>query len=311
MQRVLSALLVGLGVALMVGGWFAPSFLLFDARLPLSIGQTTWTLHDPDGLRDGQPAPVTRQLHMEIREPSDASTASVRVGDTLRAGDAGADFDNLVSASTWAFEMNRKTGRVKDPAQVQLVMGMPAVEVPVEGLWLSLGTGVTEQTYEVFDPVLRGSAPAEFVGAEEVAGRTVHRFRQVIEPTNLAQRYADLRNTGYEAGPDGEPVKTYLFYAAERELTVDQVTGLVVGVDEKVDQYYGDAAGRGLRNVVLYDAAMDPDQVAANVEAVAGVRSESHFARVTWIVFGVGAVLTVLGLVGVWRGSLYNRGRVV
>lgn len=311
MQKVLSALLVGLGVALMVGGWLAPSFLLNDARLPLSIGESTWTLHDPDGMRDGEPAPVTRQLHMELQNPSDAGTAAVRVGDTLRAGTAPTDFENLVTASTWSFEMNRKTGRVEQPARVQLVMGMPAVEVPVEGLWLTLGTRVTQQTYEVFDPVLRNSAPAEFVGAEEIAGRTVHRFKQVIPVTNLAQQFADARNTGYEPGPDGELVKTYLFYAAERELLVDQVTGLVVGIDEKVDQFYGDAAGRGLRNVVLYDAAMDPADVAANVEALAGVRSERHFARVTWIVFGVGAVLTVLGLVGAWRGSLYKRGRVV
>ncbi|QYH20296.1 DUF3068 domain-containing protein [Corynebacterium aquatimens] len=79
-SRALSTLLLGLGIALVVGGLVAPRFLLGDGRLPLSINDVTWTISDPDGLRDGQPAPVVHQLHMEIRNPSDADTASVRVG---------------------------------------------------------------------------------------------------------------------------------------------------------------------------------------------------------------------------------------
>lgn len=173
------------------GGWVAPSFILDDGRLPLSLKQTTWTMHDPDGVSDGQPAPVTRQLHMEIREPSNAGVAAVRVGHTLRAGEAATDFDNLVTASTWSFEMNRKTGRVEEPADVQLVMGMPAVQVPVEGFWLKFPAGVVaEQAHEVFDPVLRASAPAHFVDKKELNGRELYRFRQEIPPTNVAQRYA-------------------------------------------------------------------------------------------------------------------------
>lgn len=302
MQRVLSALLVAVGVALAVGGWFAPSFLLVDARLPLSLGTTTLTVHDPDGVRDGQPAPVTHQLHMEIREPSGAGTAAVRVGDTLRAGTAPTDFDNLVAASTWSFEMNRKTGGVQDPAEVQLVMGLPTTQVPVEGFWMKFPTGVTEQTYEVFDPVLRASVGAEFVDKEELAGRTLHRFRMEIPPTNVAQLYADERNRGFHEGEDGELTRTFLFYAAERELLVDQVTGLVVGMDEAVDQYYGDAEGRGLENVVTYDAAMDRAQVEELVGKLSGVRSEAYFSGVTWGLVGLGALLALLGAIGALRG---------
>lgn len=302
-SRVWSALLVGLGVALIVGGLVAPRFLLGDGRLPLDLGEVTWTLHDPNGKRDGKPAPVTRQLHMEIRNPSDADVASVRVGDSVRAGDAGNDFENLVTASTWTYEMDRVTGQANGPAQLQMVMGMPAEEVNLEGVWLKFPADVGQETYEVFDPTLRGTAPAEFVGAEEVAGRTVYRFRQQIPPTNIAQRYAGAFNTAMEEGKDGELERTFLYHSAERELLVDQVSGLVVGMDEKVDQFYGDGSGKGVKNVVLYDATMDPVQVEALVGELSYVTSAARSRTITWAVIGAGALLALIGLVGTVVGA--------
>lgn len=300
-SRVLSTLLLGLGIALMVGGLVAPRFLLGDGRLPLSLGELTWTITDPEGMRDGRPAPVTHQLHMEIRNPSDAQSASVRIGDTLRAGTAGTDFDNLVVASTWAYELDRVSGEATGPAQAQLVMAMPATEIPVDGVWLKFPAGVEQRDYDVFDPVLRGTAPAQFTGEREIAGRTVYTFRQEIPPTNIAQRYADMRNTLTVDTPDGQQLRTFLTHKATRELTVDQITGLVVGIDEQVDDYYADATGRGIRNIVLYDGSMDPAQVEAHVEALAGVASQARSQTATWTVIGIGALLALLGLNGALR----------
>lgn len=295
-SRALPALLFGLGIALIVGGVLAPRALLIDARFPLSLTNTTWTMADPDGMRDGRRVPVVRQLHMEVRNPSDKDTVNVRVGDSLRAGGSGADFDNLVSASTWAFAFNRVTGEVPEPASVQLVMAMPAAEVPVEGVWLKFPVDVEQRTYDVFDPVLRGAAPAEFVGEDVLEGRSVYRFRQRIEPTNLAQRFADERNTTYVEGPNGELVRAFLFHSAERELTVDRVSGLVVGMDEKVDDYYGDSQGRGIRNVVAYDAAADEGQMRALLGELAHVEPESRARAISWAVAGAGALCAAAGL---------------
>ncbi|QYH20295.1 DUF3068 domain-containing protein [Corynebacterium aquatimens] len=231
----------------------------------------------------------------------------------MRAGTAETDFENLVSASTWAFQMDRRTGEVAEPADVQLVMAMPATQVPVEGHWLKFPANVRQDTYDVFDPVLRGAAPAQFVGEEEIAGRTVYTFRQEIAPTNVAQRYADMRNTLVVEGPQGEPIRTFLTHKASRELKVDQVTGLVVGIAEQVDDYYADATGRGLRNIVLYDGSMQPADIEANVEALAGVASQERSAQVTWIVIGLGALMALAGLIGALRtsqrGALQRRNR--
>ena len=294
-SRAFQALLVGLGVALLVGGLVAPRLLLANARLPLSLGEATWTLTDESGKRQGQPAPVTRQLHMEIRNPSDEDTAAVRVGDTLRAGKAGTDFGNLVTASTWSFALDRETAEVRDPAEVQLVMGMPAEQVLIDAPWLTFPANVEQRAYDVFDPTLRASAPAEFVGEEEIAGRTVYRFRQVIAPVNVAQLYADARNTTYLPGPEGEPQRAFYFHSAERELLVDRISGLVVGINEKVDDFYGDAAGRGIENIVMYDAVMADAQVSQLVQAVSGVAPASRAHTIARIVAALGALLTALG----------------
>lgn len=302
-SRIWSALFVGLGVALIVGGLVAPRFLLGDGRLPLDLGDVTWTIEDPNGMRDGKSAPVTRQLHLEIRDPSDADVASVRVGDSVRAGEEGSDFDNLVTASTWAFELDRVSGEASGPAQVQLIMGMPATEVEIDGVWLKFPADVRKETYDVFDTTLRGTAPAEFIGEEEIAGRTIYRFRQDIAPTNIAQRYADPLNTGIEEGADGEQIRTFLYHSAERELLVDQVSGLVVGIEEKVDQYYGDASGKGIQNIVLYDGTMDPAQVEALVQDLGNVTSAARSQTVTWIAIGLGALLAIAGLIGAIIGA--------
>lgn len=299
-SRILSALLVGLGLALVVGSLLAPRFLLGDGRLPLDLERTTWTLHDEDGTREGERAPVTRQLHMEIQDPANDDVASVRIGDTLRAGTAERDFDNLVAASTWSMVLDRLTGEVALPAQVAFVMGMPPVEVPLDAPWLKLPSDVQQQDYAIFDSQLRGGAPAQFAGEEEIAGRTVYTFTQHIEPTNLALRYADPFNTS-SAEVDEESVRTFRYYAADREYQVDQISGLVVGIKEKVDVFYADNEGAHPNNVYTYDAAMDPADTEAMVQQLSRVYSQSVSQKATWAVLALGVLIALLGLVGAFR----------
>lgn len=300
-SRILSVLLAGVGAALVVAGLLAPNVLLSGNRLPLALGEATWTITDPNGTRDGEAAPVTRQLHMEIQEPSDSDTASVRVGDTLRAGESGSDFNDLLTASTWSFAVDRVTGAATGPAEALLVMGMPATQLPIDGAWLTFPAPATQDTVEVFDPVLRGSAPAEFAGEEKIAGRTVYRYAQHIEPTNVAMRYADPRNTLTLEGENGEPQRTFLHHAADREILVDQETGVVVGVDEKVDDYYADAEGNGVQNVVTYDGVMDQQDVEKLVQKVGDAQTAAADRGLWRVLAWVGAALTLAGLAGALR----------
>ncbi|QPK83514.1 DUF3068 domain-containing protein [Corynebacterium qintianiae] len=307
-SRILAALLTGLGIALIVGGLLAPRFLIGDGRLPLDLEHTTWTMSDPAGSYEGQTQPVTRQLHMEIQNPSNSDTASVRVGETLRAGTSERDFDNLVSAGTWTFSMDRVSGEPTGPLKLSNVMILPETEVAETGPWLKLPAGAQQTTYEVFDSALRGTAPAAFTGEEEIAGRTVYRYKQAVAPTNLALRYADMRNTKTQVDEEGNQTRSFLFYSATRELLVDQVSGLVVGMNEDVDYYYAGADGKRVEDVLRYAGEMPREQTAAMVEQLAGVFSQGQSRTVSAAVMSAGAVLTLIGLIGALRpGRRQNR----
>lgn len=300
-SRILSALLTGLGVALIAGGLVAPRFLAGDARLPLDLENTTWTVTDPAGSYGGEQQPVTHQLHMEVQNPADRHVASVRVGESLLAGTSANDFDNLVSAGTWTFTMDRFTGLPDGPLTLSNVMVLPETEVAGEGHWLKFPADVRRTTYDVFDPTLRGAAPAEFSGEEEIGGRTVYRYEQRIEPTNLAMRYADMRNTKTQVDPEGNQTRSFLYYGVTRQLLVDQATGLVVGIDEDVDSFYGDAQGRGIEQVLRYSGQMPRDQTEALLGQLGGVFTQGQSRAVTIGVIALGAVLVVGGLIGALR----------
>ncbi|MCT1498525.1 DUF3068 domain-containing protein [Corynebacterium sanguinis] len=307
-SRILAALLTGLGIALIVGGLLAPRFLIGDGRLPLDLEHTTWTMADPAGEYEGETQPITRQLHMEVQNPSNREVASIRVGETLLAGASGNDFDNLVSAGTWTFSMDRRTGLPTGPLEVSNVMILPETEVAETGNWLKLPANAEKTTYEVFDSTLRGTAPATFTGEDEIEGRTVYRYAQDIPPTNLALRYADMRNTKTQVDPEGNQTRSFLYYTAQRELTVDQVSGLVVGVNEKVDTYYGDAQGGHVEDVLRYDGRMPEEQTAAMAGQLGGVFSQAQSQAITTAVIVAGAIMTLIGLVGALRPG-YTKGR--
>lgn len=292
-SRSLAALVAGVGIALVVAGMLAPRVLLSGERLPLALGDATWTITDPDGMRAGESAPVTRQLHLEVMEPSGDERAAIRVGDSVRAGEAPGDFENLVSATTWSYELDRVSGEALSPAQAQVIFAMPAAQVAVNGVWLKFPSPAPASDVDVFDPVLRGSAVARFVDTQEIGGRTVNRYRQTVAPTNIAQRYADPRNT---LTIDGE--RTFFTHAAERELLVDEQTGVVVGINERVDDYYADAEGNGVQNVLTYDGRMDEAQVTELVQRVGQAQPKAANPLLWWIVTGVGAVLALVGLIG-------------
>ena len=107
------------------------------------------------------------------------------------------------------------------------------------------------------------------------------------------RRYADPRNT---LTIDGE--RTFFTHAAERELLVDEQTGVVVGINERVDDYYADAEGNGVQNVLTYDGRMDEAQVTELVQRVGQAQPKAANPLLWWIVTGVGAVLALVGLIG-------------
>lgn len=318
-SRIASALFVGLGLALVVAGLVAPKFLNGDARFPLDLENTTWTLHDPDGTvgeekDDGEVAdatvPLTRQLHMTVQNPANDEVAALRIGDSLLRGDKDSDFENLLAASTWSLQMDRRSGEFVAPAKLSTVMALPDAEVPVDGVWLKFPSNVEPHDYHVFDPTLRAAATARFTGETEQYGRTLYTFEQDIPATNVASQYADAQNTMTvpAAGPDGGQQQVFRHHSAQREFTVDQITGLVVGMNETVDDYYADRAGKKVRTIVSYDAKMSQEQTRALAEQLPAV-TQRISRSVTYTVIGLGTLTALAGLAAAFWPSAPRHGR--
>lgn len=302
-SRIVSALLVGLGIALIVGGLVAPRFLDADGRLPLGLEHTTYTLRDDAAttrlLADGRQlqSPVVKQLHLDIQEPASAEAASVRIGSTLMRESGQDESDRLIMASTWGYELDRLSGEAKTPANLTHTLGMPPQQVDVNGVWLKFPSNPEQTTYEVFDETLRQARPATFVEAEEIDGREVYRYRQEIEPTNVAHLYASLFNTADIEGDRG-----VLYHSAKTDFVVDAVTGLVVDVETEINDFYaapgteGDEAARV--PFLVFEGSRDDAQVQAAVAELNGSPAPATMKLIRWIVVGVGFVILLFALAG-------------
>lgn len=299
-SRMISFLLLTVGVALLVAGLVAPRFIHEDARLPLDLSATTWTLKDENARArlmtdpDGRvlDVPVTHQLHMDIQNPVDADTATLRVGETFMRGSHQEDLDRLISAEVWTFAVDRVTGRFTTPATLTDQLASPVTEVDIDGIWLAFPSDAEREPLEVLDPALRATRPAEFAEELEMNGRTIDRWRQEIPPTNVTE-LVDAPPVPLRDGAEG-----FLFHAATRDFLVDRVSGLVVEIRESVDDYLGTVDGEKREQVLLFDGRMDQAQIDEHLRDAAAVRSPGSAEVLRWSVVGLGAVLVLLGLVG-------------
>lgn len=300
--RILSVLLLGLGVALVAVGILAPRWINTEARLPLDLSRTTFTLKDDHArtrlINDGRvlDAGVVRQWHMDILPPTDANTATVRIGVTDVRESRQADVDRLIQASVWTYPLDRLSGEALAPATVSAQLGSPTESVPVDGAWLKFPSDAQQTTYEVFDPTLRSTTPAVFSEEIDRGGRTIYRYSQEIKPTNVAEKYASVFNTTQK-----DENALYLYHSGNRQWYVDQISGLVVDVEENIEDYFGDADGTRREDALIFHGRMSEDDKVALFEQASAV-SDGSVARVLYrVALAAGVVLSVVGLMGAFR----------
>ena len=367
-SRVLSAVAIAIGLALVVGAGLAPRFVHNDARLPLDVQHTTFRLVD-------DATGYQRQLHWDLLEPADAESVAVRVGSTLvrsaeddqagqpdeQPGDSHAednpDTTELVDADVWAFDMDRRSGEALSTAQLSHTLVTPAAHVEIDGQWLKFPVNAEKTSYDVFDETLRESHPAAFQEEVTVDGVELYRYRQVIDPVNVASKYADARNTKQEElpipeeapeesteeapeepieqapeeaieeapeetldeAPDEAPEENaedaldhapapairrqlYLHHSATRDYFVHPRTGMIVDLHETVDDYFATHTGERIEDGIAYQAQLadaDVDKLIAQAESFP---DDDTVRLIRYIVLGIGAIITVLALIGVFGG---------
>lgn len=285
-SRILSVLLLGLGMALVAWSLLWPRVVGLDARIPVDLENTTFTLSDPDATLVSSvdpevPAGLSYQVHFEFVPPTSDEETGVRAGVSMFDG-SGLKLDGLLNASLWSYQMDRLTGDVTTPAQVSTQLASPTQEVALDGLWLKFPSGANRTEYQVWDPISAQSHPAVFVSASKRDSRDVFFYRQQFERSTPVQALATL-----------SPNTT-----VTREFTVDRVSGLIVNMREHVEDANGE---------VLFDASLAQD-VQDELWEQALLVSDGHTARVANLVLlGVGLVLVLVCLIGAYATGYRQR----
>lgn len=304
-SRVFSALLVGLGVALMVAGLLTPRIIHADPRIPLEPADVTLRLVDPEAktrlLSDGRvlSSPVTRQIHVQLQDPASADNVTENVGVSLLRDSYQEDRDRLISASVWNMNIDRASAELTEPVRVRDQLVGPAVEItePVGAVWLHFPLNPKKQAYEVLDDTLRAPISAEFVGADEREGREIFHYRQDIAPSNVNDRY---QNFFTRTEIDGEEV--FLFHSGTRDLYVDAATGVVINIEENIHDFYGTASGDKRAEVLKFHGSLDDEAISQRLAHAADLPKAETVKTWGWALLGLGVVLTLGALLGAFRG---------
>lgn len=304
-SRVFSALLVGLGVALMVAGLLTPRLIHADPRIPLEPADTTLRLVDPEAktrlLSDGRvlTSPVTRQIHVQLQDPASADHVTENVGVSLLRDSYQEDRDRLISATVWNMNLDRASAEIKEPLTVRDQLVGPSTSAPeaLGALWLHFPLNPEKRAYEVLDDTLRAPVTAEFIGEDEVDGRQVMHYRQNIAAQNVHDHY---QNFFTSTEIDGEEL--FLFHSGTRDFYVDAATGVIINIEEDIHDFYGTTAAQPREDVLRFHGQLDEDAVAQRVSHAAALPKAETVKAWGWGLLALGAVLTLLALVGAFRG---------
>ncbi|KUI28789.1 DUF3068 domain-containing protein [Mycobacterium sp. GA-2829] len=333
--RIAACGLMGLGAALLIAALLLSTYTKGKiSKVPLDIDTTlvsdgTGTAFDPASLLGerfvvDRDVPIAFQQQISVESPSNADVVTLQVGSTLRRTDKQQD-NGLLLAMVDTVTMDRSTamavssesnpgGAVQKPRAIEDEQPPTNIALPHDGLTYRFPFDTEKKTYPLFDPIAQKAYDANYDGEEDVNGLTTYKFTQnvgydaegeLVEPVKYSSLYeddADAQVTaraglwGIEGDPE-EPITMSRFYAAERTLWVDPVSGTIVKADEHAYHYYARDALRPEVTFADYTVTTTDETVEAQV---ADARSERDrvalWGRILPITFtAVGLVLLVGG----------------
>ncbi len=328
---------MGLGAALLIAALLLSTYTIGKiAKIPLTIDTTLISdgkgdAFDPASLNAdrfvvGKDVPLVMQQQISVESPSNADVVTLQVGSTLRRSDQQQD-NGLLLAMVDTVTLDRKTalavssesnpgGAVQKPRAIEDENPPTNIALPHEGLAYRFPFDTEKKTYPFFDPIAQKAFDANYSGEEDVNGLTAFKFIQnvgfdadgkLVEPVKYASLYdddADAQVTaraalwGLEGDPE-EPITMTRYYAAQRTLWVDPVSGTIVKQSDRAYHYYAREALKPELTFADYTLTTNEESVESQVAAAQDERDRvSLWGRILPITF------TALGIIALVGGAL-------
>ncbi|WP_137146132.1 DUF3068 domain-containing protein [Mycolicibacterium sp. CR10] len=335
--RIAACGIMGLGAALLIAALLLSTYTTGKiAKIPLNMDATivsdgTGNAFDPESLNTqrfviNDDVPIVLQQQISVESPSNADVVTLQVGSTVKRSDQQQD-KGLLLAMVDTVTLDRNTalavssesnpgGAVQKPRAIEDENPPTSIALPHEGLTYRFPFDTEKKTYPFFDPIAQKAYDANYSGEEDVNGLTTYKFTQnvgydndgkLVEPVKYASLYdddADAQVTaraalwGLEGDPE-EPITMTRYYAAQRTIWVDPVSGTIVKQTDRANHYYARDELKPEVTFVDYTVTTNEESVESQVAAAQDERDRvSLWSRILPITF------TALGLIALVGGAL-------
>lgn len=258
---------------------------------------TLFDLESAEATPNAEPLAVTRVLSSRA-DAGAAQTAeeqglNVAVVDTLdRISTADA---TTIRQSQYRLAADRHSQALVDCCGTQV----GGTQIPVAGAGnpLRFPWFTPPAAYPYLDTTLMAPIDMKYIGTEAVGDIDAMKFQQGVPPTALGT----VEVPGALVSSEQPTVQLTRSYSANNTLWVDPTTGVILRSAERVRETLRDDAGKDVVTLLVMSLASTPEQQDTQL-AIAHEQGRPVLWAHTYaplICFGVGALLTLLGLLGI------------
>lgn len=335
MMRIAACAVMGLGAALLIAALLLSTYTAGKiAKIPLDIDVTlisngSGAALDPESLGGehavvDEDVPLVAQQQIGVEAPANADVVTLQAGSSLRRADRQKD-TGLLLAIVDTVTLNRSTaeaisddthpgGSVQRPRNYDDESPPTNIALPHEGLSYRFPFDTRKQSYQYFDPIAQQAYEANYDGEDDVNGLTTYRFTQNVgydpdgtldEPVRYPSLYghdedgeitAPARIWNIEGADPDEDITMTRYYAAQRTMWVDPVSGTIVKSKVHANHYYARDPLKPEVALADYTVTSSEETVEAQVDAARNERDRvALWSRVLPITFTAAGLIALIG----------------
>jgi hypothetical protein len=276
-----------------------------------------------------QDVPLVSQRQIEVESPANADVVTLQVGTSVRRADKQKD-SGLLLAIVDIVTLNRTSamavsddthpgGAVQKPRTFEDDDPPTNIALPHDGLSYRFPFRTKKMSYQYFDPIAQKAFDANYDGEDDVNGLTAYRFIQNVgyddegdltEPIKYASLYAhdedgevtasakmwNLVGEEDETSDPYEEITLTRYYAAQRTLWVDPVSGVIVKAKVHANHYFARDPLKPEATLADYTVTSNEETVEAQVDAARNERDRlALWSRILPITFTAAGLISLIG----------------